>query len=153
MASLRQSRDEVEGITWYAHKSSPPGNSRSAIQAYIGTKNNAPWLRLKITYSAEDWLFVEGYTFNIDGKNETLELSYSDRKSDNSGGSTWEWSDLMVDAKLFQMLDRIAQSERTILRYRGKQYYKDRDVTPVEKQAIREVLQAYMVLSGVEITE
>lgn len=148
-ASLVISKDEVESISWYTHKNSPKSDASKALFIYFGRKNNNVSLRLKITFTADDWLFIKGYIFNIDGVNYPLPISFfRDRKSDNSGGKIWEWVDLSVDAQAYAVLTKIAESKRTILRYEGKQYYSDRDVSNSEKQAISEVLIAYHALGG-----
>lgn len=147
-ASLVASKDEVEAITWYRHKLSPSTSVIKALSTYIGSKNGSYWLRLKISYTADDWLFIKGFTFNIDGKNHPLQLAWGERKNDNSGGKIWEWVDIAVDAEALALLAKIAASKRTILRYEGQQYHFDRDISSTEKKAIREIIAAYLVLSA-----
>lgn len=148
LASLTTSMDEVNSITWYRHKLSPESNASNALFTYIGQKEKSVWLRMKITYTADDWLFIKKYTFNVDGVNFPVSINWGDRNSDNSGGSIWEWVDFPVDAQAYGLLIGICESKRTILRYEGRQYYKDRDITSAEKQAIREVVAAYAALGG-----
>ncbi|MHB1081984.1 MAG: zinc ribbon domain-containing protein [Prosthecobacter sp.] len=148
-SSLVAHKDEVEGITWYKHKESPKSDASKAIFAYIGKKEGSLWLRMKITYTADDWLFIKNFTFNIDGTSYSLPISYfRDRKSDNSGGKIWEWVDLMVDAESFALLNKVSRSSRTILRYEGQQYYSDRVVSSSEKLIIQQILTAFSALGG-----
>ena len=148
IANLRTSIDEVNAITWHQHRSSPDSNASNGFFSYIGKKGDDVWLRLKITYTDEDWLFIKRYTFNIDGSNYPVSIDWGDRKSDNSGGQIWEWVDLMVDSEAYALLEKVRDSKRTILRYEGNQYYKDRDVSQQEKQAVREILIAYEAMGG-----
>jgi len=147
-ANLISNLDEVDSITWYRHKFSPDSNVSNALWAYIGKKNGEVWLRMKITYTGSDWLFINGFTFNIDGSNYPVSLDWGDRKSDNSAGQVWEWVDLMVDAQGYALLEKIRDSKRTIIRYQGDQYKFDRDISTEEKQAIKEVLLAYEAMGG-----
>ena len=149
MVSITARSDEVESITWYRHNLSPDSNMSKALWPYIGKKGNEVWLRMKITYTASDWLFINQFTFNIDGNNYPVSLDWGDRKSDNSGGQIWEWVDLMVNAQGYALLTKIRDSTRTILRYQGSQYSSDRDISVSEKQAIREILIAYEAMGGI----
>ena len=148
IANLTTSVDEVNSITWYQHRSSPSLNESNGLFAYIGKKGNDVWLRLKITYTADDWLFIKSYTFNIDGNNFPVTLNWGDTNRDNSGGRVWEWVDLMLDSQAYVLLEKIRDSKRTILRSAGKQYYKDRDISQQEKDAIKELLIAYQSMGG-----
>ncbi len=148
---MRKSYDDIKGITWYYDKSSPRYvNSRTNFYAYIGkVENGYPWLRLKITYVADDWLFIEKYIIKADGKiYEIKENSYGEIETDNGGGKIWEWLDRIVGARELQIIEAVAHGKDVKIRFQGKKYRRDRTVTNKEKMALRNVLDAYEALGG-----
>lgn len=148
LAKLRKNTDEVKGITWYYDRSSPEYlNSRSNLFLYMGHReNSAPALRFKIQYVADDWLFIETYTIKADDQTFTISPGHFGAERDNGGGEIWEWYDVAADAREIEIARAIADAKKTIIRHEGKQYRKDRTVSDREKQAIRNVLDAYDAL-------
>jgi hypothetical protein len=56
---LRKRRDDVEKTTWFEAKETPKTLDQNSFHVYIGLKDDvAPWLRMRIQYSAKDWLFI-----------------------------------------------------------------------------------------------
>ena len=74
-------------------------------------------------------------------------FKYKDKDTDNSGGVVWEWIDVPVDESLLIGIHNLASSELTTckLRLSGK-YTDERDITPTEKAAFQQVLDAYEYL-------
>lgn len=150
-SKMRKEYDEMKGITWYYDKTSPQYvNSRSALYAYIGQEEvGEPILRLVITYTSEDWLFIEKYLIKVDERTYTIsEDSYGEIKTDNGYGGVWEWIDRAVSDTEYEILNAIANGKAVKIRYEGSEYYKDRDITSSEKQALKNVLDAYKSLGG-----
>lgn len=89
-----------------------------------------------------------------DGVNYYKNIGYFNTIRDNSGGKVWEYydevldSDLSMDAGQLQMLQAIAQSEETIIRFQGDNYYYDLYVTDMDKQIIQDTLDLYEALLG-----
>ena len=148
MSQMRTQKDEVEGITWYNDKTTPQYDSTNNLHLYIGQKSPTNvWLRLRIRYTDDDWLFIRRYTLNVDGTNYTLEPSYTDVERDNSGGKIWEWYDINPSENNLKMIDAIIASSKTILRCEGRQYHEDRIISAGEKKALQNVLYAYKYLN------
>jgi flagellar biosynthesis GTPase FlhF len=148
-AQLTKSRDEMEEVDWYHSRLSPKTNNSKNIQAYIGKKQDAVWLRFKMTYNASDWLFVQSVSFKVDG--EDFELKYSfldDWERDNSYGGIWEWKDVMVDKYIWNLITTISKSKKAMMRYKGPQYYSDRGISLEEKVALIEVISGYEAMGG-----
>lgn len=146
---MRVKYDEVREITWYMDKTTPYYDNTNNVHLYIGHKKYSdPWLRLRIRYAGEDWLFIERYTFKADGATYTIEADYFDVKRDNSGGQVWEWYDCPVEEKELGLVRAIIASEKTILRYEGDTYHKDRIITSTEKKALENVLNLYEAMGG-----
>lgn len=141
---FRVKKDEVNESDFLTHKTFPLyADSRSCICPYIGRSGYSRWLRIKIRYTANSWLFVEKLIFSIDGENVIKEFDRFEWKRDNDGGSIWEWIDLPGDIKLEELLEKIAKSKKTILRFVGHQYYKDVIISDADKKAILETIEYY----------
>lgn len=103
--------------------------------AYIGKEENTkPFLRLNIQYVADDWLFIEKFIFNVDGKTYTISSTkYGEFKRDNGSGQIWEWLDRSVGASELKIIKAVANSKSTKVRFQGDKYYKDRTISSREK--------------------
>jgi len=142
--NFRVKKDEVNQTDFLTHKTFPVyANSRSCIYPYVGRSGYSRWLRIKIQYTASSWLFVEKLIFSIDGENVIKEFDHFEWKRDNNGGSIWEWTDLSGDIEFQQLLEKIAKSKKTILRFEGRQYYKDITISAADKKAILETMEYY----------
>lgn len=147
---MRKKDDDMNGITWYYDKTSPRYvNSRTNFSAYVGKRDNsAPFMRLVINYVADDWLFIEKYIINVDGKIYTItEQNYGEIKTD-SGGGIWEWLDRQAGESEFTIIKAVANGKKVKIRFNGKDYYKDRIVSQQEKLALRNIIDAYEALGG-----
>jgi len=145
---MRKKYDDMNGTTWYHDKSSPQYLNYNGFYAYIGdTKTSLPWLRLRIQYAADDWLFIEKYIIKVDGKTYTLsEEKYGEIEKDNGDGGIWEWLDRSVDEDEYEIIKAVAFGENVKIRFAGKQYQKDKNITSKQKLALRNVLAAYEAL-------
>lgn len=138
--NLVKSHDKVQGVTWYKHKRQPRyTDTRSYILPYIGRKGNIEWIRVRINYTANKWLFVNDVVLYVDGETYDLTLPQFERDNDTE---IWEWVDVEGD-RMRKYLDMIARSKEAILRFNGDQYYKDVTIPMADKRAIAEVLEAY----------
>lgn len=150
LSNMRKKHDEIKGITWYYDKTSPKYYSeRSNLELYIGKERNSnPWLRFLVQYTSDDWLFIERFIINADGRNfEIVPEKFGGVERDNGSGDIWEWYDVTAGERELEIAKAIAESKKAVIRYEGRQYYKDRVVSSKEKQAIKNVLSAYEVLS------
>lgn len=146
--NLRSSTDEMKGITWRYDKSTPKYNDVNSFHVYMGQEgNNTPWLRFRVQYKSDDWLFIEKYLIKTDNNSYTI---YADREveRDNGYGGIWEWYDTKMTSEIYNILKDIISSKNTRLRSEGKQYYKDRQISAKEKQGLKNVLDAYEALGG-----
>nr|DAM51836.1 MAG TPA: hypothetical protein [Caudoviricetes sp.] len=149
VAKLKTEKDEVEGITWHYPSSYPQyANSRCFVLPYIGEQGGNYWLRCKVDYAANDWVFFTQIVINIDGvKRDTINFDYSDVTRDTVlGGKLWEAADFAPDNNQTQLLTDIANSQKTVIRFQGSDYYYDFTVPDKDKQGIKDVLAAYEYL-------
>lgn len=141
------SRDDFADITWYYDPSTPRYTNQNSFHIYAGESDTISWLRLCIQYYADSWLFIQSYSIKVDGVTYTITPEkYGDVQRDNGGGMIWEWYDISPSAEQIEMLRAIANSNEAIIRFNGRQYYDDRTITASEKQAIKNVLNAYDAL-------
>ncbi|MEO3946756.1 hypothetical protein [Gorillibacterium sp. CAU 1737] len=146
LAGFRTKYDEVRELDFYMSQSSPEYDDINAFYPYLVKKNDQLNLRLRIQYKGEDWLFINHYIFKVDQETFDLYPEYDDVKRDNSGFSVWEYYDYSaVDS--IEMLHKIVNSTKTIIRRNGDQYYSDYIVTQDEKDSLRAILEAYELYS------
>jgi len=149
LARMSKKTDEVQGITWYQDRSSPNHvNDRSCILLYFGKEGEVLCLRFAIYYVADDWLFIKEYLVKTDDQTFTLSPGVFGVERDNGRGGIWEWYDVVAGKREVAIARAVANSKKTVLRYRGKQYSKDRTVSEREKQALKNVLEAFKALGG-----
>lgn len=150
VSGLRRERDEVNGITFYK----APEVSMTSVANYWGLylglpDNGPPYLRFMFMYTAEDWLFIRGITLNVDGqKLPDVPLNWGQVERDNGGGRIWEWYDESVDDDMIPLFERLIRSKKTIIRYEGTQYRKDKILSALEKEGMRKILTAYAALKA-----
>lgn len=144
LQKMRKTTDKIEGIDWYRDKASPVYTNQNGFFLYIGKQGvTAPWLRLRIQYLAEDWLFIESFIVVADG--QRFERSRVKFERDNDS-RIWEWYDeSLTDADL-QMIKSIIVSKEAVIRFNGRQYRKDKTITASQKAALQNVLDAYKAL-------
>jgi hypothetical protein len=60
----------------------------------------------------------------------------------------WEWYDKVVTGSDMQMIQAIANSKKTVIRFEGDTYSKDWEVPSSTKRAMQNVLDAFVALGG-----
>ncbi len=143
--------DKLEGITWYKAKLDQ-GEIYTRLITYFGKKkSNSPWLRMKLRYWGEDWLFIKSYFIVVDGKRYTFKKV--NFKRDNSSSSIWEWNDRRVNKNDLVMLKHIAKSKNAVVRFQGQKYHSDHTISSDEKKAIQHVLNAFQQVKNTSINK
>ena len=99
-------------------------------------------------YTDDGWVFFKKITFACDDQRFYKVFSYYDVVRDNGGGDVWEYIDMDVNASEINILEAIAGSEKTIIRFEGDDYYRDFTVSAKDKEAIRFTLDLYYLLGG-----
>lgn len=150
VAKLKTENDDVEGITWYMPSSWPTySNTRCYVLPYIGEQNGYKWLKCKVDYAANDWVFFTQVIFSVDGvKRDTVYFDYGDVTRDTAlGAKLYESADFSPSSSQIKLLEDIANSQKTIIRFQGSDYYYDFTVPDKDKQSIKDVLAAYDYLT------
>ena len=148
LAQMRIVKDDFKGITWYHDKTSPKYVNANGFFIYAGAaKGYNTSLRLCIQYYGEDWLFIEKYLFNVDGKTFEIDPSYGDVETDNDS-KVWEWFDTSPNKGEVELIKAIIKSKKAVMRIEGSKYYKDVTITSTQKKALSRVLTVYNGLGG-----
>ena len=118
------------------------------VLPYIGRDESGDsWLRVIYNYTGDDWVFFKSITIAADSKRFYKSFKYFDIVHDNDGGLVWEYIDEDPSQSDIEMLWAIANSDETIVRFEGDDYYYDYTVTESDKQSIRDTLTAYNALN------
>lgn len=144
-AKLNKKEDEVENAAYYMPSCYPQyANERCFALPYIFTKDGRYALLWKFDYTGSDWVFFTDVVINIDGeKVQTIPFNYFDVNQQTFVGGVTESVDANPADKYIDVLQRIASSEKTIIRFQGKDYKYDMTVSSTDKQGIQDVLDAY----------
>ena len=146
---LKTKYDDIRNITWYYDKSTPTYTNYNSFHLYMGKeKSGRPWLRFRIQYTADDWLFIESYIIKTDNGSHTIDTKYGEIETDHDSGDIWEWYDVPLNNESYSIIKDVINSKTVKLRHNGKQYYKDRTITATEKQGLKNILDAYEALGG-----
>lgn len=149
VSKLKKEYDDVSGRTWYYNRHFTHYDNNNRTSLYIGKEGDIVWLRLKMSYEGEDWIFFENAYLSYDGNTKTILFDkYRDKESDNGyGGRVWEWIDVGVDNELLTFIKDMVNGKTLKMRLSGK-YTHTRVLSYEEKVALKEVLLAYDVLKN-----
>lgn len=153
MPKFSTEEDKVRGLKFYTPKVVPYyADTRCYILPYIAENNGDFNLVITYHFTDDDWVFWKQVIVAADEKRYTVSVNYHDVIRDNEYGNVWEWYDealdvnLPMDADRIQMLQAIANSTETIVRFQGDEYVFDFTVTAEDKTAITETLALYSAL-------
>lgn len=145
---LKKNYDSVQGITWYENPYYTHYNNRNLVSIYMGKNSSSIWLRLKMSYTGDNWIFFDHAYLSYDGVTREIYFDkYKDKKSDNSGGDVWEWIDVNVSEEDLAFLKKMVNGKSVKMQLSGK-YTKTRTVSANEVKAIKEMIMAYEVLEA-----
>lgn len=146
LRSMRKTTDKFDDHTFYQDASTPRYANYSTFHLYIGkSKNSNPYLRFKVRYSDDTWLFVDSASINIDGEIYELDIASSEWETDNDS-RIWEWADVEPTNYQLSLIDKVIKSRSATVRFFGSQYRDDRTLTSTQKRALSNVLNAYQAL-------
>ena len=146
LAALRIKTDSVTNKKWYYARTTTQYIDSNSIHLYMGQEQGSePYLRFRIQYAGDDWLFINKYTLNVDGSVYVIEPDYGDMERDNDS-DVWEWYDINPSDENVSMLKAIMNSKKAVIRCEGDQYYRDRTITATEKKALKAIFTGYDAL-------
>ena len=143
---LELERDKIEKVSFYSPKSR---KLRTQIEAYIALPDNKlPFLRMKVTYFGDDWVFYKSIKIMADDQVVyASDFARSDVVRNNSSGKVWEVADILANDAELIALNSIAKSKSATIRFAGDERRHDHEVTKNERREIQRVLDVYAQLS------
>lgn len=112
----------------------------------MGKSSSAVWLRLKMSYAGENWIFFKSAYLSYDGNTKYISFDeYKEKHSDNDGYEVWEWIDIPMNKDLLSFLRKMVDGKKVKMQLLGE-YGDSRTLSYSEKQGIKAVLLAYDVL-------
>ena len=139
-------KDEFGGQVWVEPKDAPQYVNVNGIYCYFMLVDGKPSnLRFKIQYRADDWLFIQSYKFLIDGN--TYDYVPGKVERDNES-YIWEWSDTPVSVISESLLNSLSKAKTAKIRFVGRQYHKDKDITAQQIASIKRTLDYFYALGG-----
>lgn len=145
---LKKKHDDVQGITWYYNPYFTHYVDRTLTSLYMGKSAGSVWLRLKMSYGGDDWIFFKHAYLSHDGHTREFSFNeYKDKETDVSGGWVSEWIDLGVSSEDIAFLRKLVNGKSIKMQLTGK-YSKTRTLSNNEIKAIKDMLIAYDVLKA-----
>jgi hypothetical protein len=151
LRKMQSSYDQVREVTHYFDRnvSQYVNIGGSKVLLYMAkSKYGSPNLYFSIRYQADDWLFIESYLIKADDQTFTVTPGFQEVERDNGYGGIWEWYSTLAGSRELDIVRAIISAKKAVIRYDGKQYYRDRTITSSEKQSLKNVLDAYAALGG-----
>ena len=143
-------RDDVERRSWIEGTVSNHSLSRSIALPYFGYFDDSGIgpLRWKIAYYGTDWVFYKTVVFAIDDETYYKNFEYRDVVRDNARGYVWEVADFVATDEDVELLQKIAQSKKTVIRFKGDKNSAQYTVQKKDKELIPLLLHAYDSMSN-----
>lgn len=143
LLNMHIKKDEVD-LRYFV---TPKGDSlRSEAKLYIGFNDNSEWLRFKVKYYDDDWLFVNSYKVAAD--DYRWQSPRLDFERDHSSGSVWEWLDTSVSEKEIEVAKAISEASKATIRFQGNKYYSDKTLEQDQKEALKDVIKLFELMKG-----
>ena len=145
---LRKNFDDVNGITWYYSKVTNHKVWSNMSSLYIGKDDSKVWLRLKMSYCGDDWIFFDSAYLSYEGNTQAIPFDrYRNKETENDAGMVWEWIDVSVESDLLSYLRKFVNGKNPKMRLSGK-YTHTRNLSAKEIKSMQEILLAYDVLQN-----
>lgn len=148
LKTLRKTYDDVSNITWYENSYFTHYNNTNRTSVYMGVQDNNVWLRLKMSYEGDNWIFFERAYLSYDGNTYEIPFDeYRNKKTENEGGRVWEWIDIQVSDELAGFITDMTSGQSVKMRLSGK-YTETRTLSRNEIKAINQVMAAYNLMKN-----
>lgn len=143
-------RDDIERRSWIEGSVSCHSLSRSIALPYFGYFDDSGIgpLRWKIAYYSTNWVFYKTVVFAIDDETYYKTFDYWDVLRNNANGYVWEVADFVATNEDIELLQKIAASEKTVIRFKGDNDRAQYVVQKKDKELIPLLLHAYELMNN-----
>ncbi|MCU6793215.1 hypothetical protein OB236_13920 [Paenibacillus sp. WQ 127069] len=146
-SKMKAEVDEVENITWHTDTSTKA--SGSSVHAYVGKPEKGKLqLRMVFRFEGLSWLYVQSYKIKTDDKTFDFAVDYNNVKRTTKSSKIYETWDKAFTRRDLEISQNIISSPKPIVRFTGKDSSSDYEVTDSEKQALKNVIDAFLALGG-----
>ncbi len=136
----------LDHVSWYIPKSAPKYVDRNGIYCYFHSKSGvAENLRLRVQYTADDWLFFNKIMFSIDGK--AYEYKPKNIERDHGKGGVWEWTDEHVFLQR-DIIRALANAKQAKMKFVGDQYHDVKIISKKQLKDIKRTLELFEAMGG-----
>ena len=142
LSDMTLEEDRFEGVVKISpslYRFKDVENKRPRVKITLTKVKDSSDLHSWVTYSGDDWLFVNSY--KIIAGEQMFESPKTEFRRDHRGGEVWEWSSSKVTPNDIPVLKSIVSDPEAAIRFYGRDYYKDYKFTFTERQAIGDVLK------------
>ena len=147
LSKLVADYDEVQEVTFYYASVQPEYiDERCFALPYLAISDSGnAWLCLMTNYTGEDWIFYDELLIKTDDKKYTRDFEYFDIEHDNDNGVVWEvYNEPAKDSDINWLKD-VSNSNNAIIRFQSDDKCYDLTVSDSDKNAIKQVLNAYEI--------
>lgn len=138
----------TEKVSWYKPNNAPKYVNQNGFYIYFNFVLGKPkYLRLRIQYYAEDWLFIKKIQFLIDEK--PYEYFPTIMQQDNDGGYIWEVADNLILYKDKEFIYALANAKEAKMKLIGSKYYDIRNISASQIEGIKNTITLYNSLGGI----
>jgi len=147
VSKLKKKYDDINHTTWFYNPYFTHYTNTNHTSIYMGKSESSLWLRLKMSYEGDDWIFFDTAYLSYDGNTYYVPFDeYRDKKTENDT-RVWEWIDVNVDDEMLSFLRKMVNGKSVKMRLSGK-YSHTRNLTSSEIKGIKDILIAYDVLEA-----
>lgn len=138
---------DVRANTFWVPKSKPKYLNTNWVYLYFSeVQGRVGNLRMKIQYTADEWLFIRKYIFSVDGS--PIEMLPDEVKRDNGNGMIWEWCDQGITDFEAILVERLENANTVKIKLEGDNYYKVRTLSKKELLDIQRTIKLYKAKGG-----
>ena len=147
VSKLKKKYDDINHTTWFYNPYFTHYTNTNHTSIYMGKSESSIWLRLKMSYEGEDWIFFDSAYLSYDGNTYYVPFDKYREKETENDTRVWEWIDVNVDEDMLSFLKKMINGKSVKMRLSGK-YSHTRNLTSSEIKGIKDVLIAYDVLKA-----
>ena len=113
------------------------------ISARIVINDTSVDLYYTLNYKSHDWLFIESYKMAIDDERIYKRVNFNRKVT---SGKILEWYRYKADENNLKLIENIANSKESSIKFYGKDFYDIKDITNYDKKTLNDTIYIYKSL-------